>query len=120
MTKKIDKPAKRGPGRPPKRGEAATMRIPFRVTEAEHEAAVALAAARGVDVSTMIRAWLAIGAPMPPDASPRPEATPEEYAAPSVADAPSTPHRTRAHNVKPSKASSATTRRTNKPVKGRR
>jgi hypothetical protein len=62
------KTTKRRPGRPPTRGETATKALLIRMTEAEHTGAKDLAAARRTDVSTMVRAWLALGAPMPPEA----------------------------------------------------
>jgi hypothetical protein len=62
MTQKIDKPATRGPGRPPRADGAATKAIPVRVTDAEYESARALAEARGVDLSTLIRNLLAAAA----------------------------------------------------------
>ena len=54
-----DKPKR---GRPPARGETATRMVPVRMTEAEHESARALADARGVDLSTLIRNLLAAAA----------------------------------------------------------
>ncbi len=49
-------------GRPPERGEAATKMVPVRMTEAEYESAQALADARGVNLSTLIRNLLAASA----------------------------------------------------------
>ena len=54
-----DKPKR---GRPPRGGETATRMVPVRMTEEEHQAAHDLAAARGMDLSTLIRTMLAAAA----------------------------------------------------------
>src|SRR5580692_2702172 len=83
-----DKP-KRGPGRPPTRGETMRSMVPVRMTEAEHESALAVAAARGVDLSTLIRNLLAAAAGRPLDAPAAAPAPP--VAAPAPAAAPARP-----------------------------
>jgi hypothetical protein len=121
------KPSKPRVGRPPTRGETATKVLPMRMTEAEHANAHRLADARGVDVSTMIRTWLALGAPMPPAAAAgctvdAPAAAPARpVAAPAPAAAPARPVAAPAQPAasKPTRRAKVAAKHSNRPKRGR-